>query len=257
MGIFESILNTVVSSFFAIWPQKKSSARNLTKVQIVAHRGIHENNLAKENSMASFQLAVDHKIWGIEFDVRMTKDEVPIIHHDPIENISFHELRKKSPHIPSLEEVVRQFGKKIHLMIEIKEDYSLQTNRAVKITNVLKSLTPKSDFHLMSFYPEQLEVFTDLPKSCFIDIIWTNPKEIFALNSRLGHGGLAGHFLFITDTQLQTLHKESKVAGVGYPDSKNSLYREVNRSVDFIFTNHPLLLSKFLTEALDRASSQR
>ena len=32
--------------------------------------------------MQAFQLAVKHGSYGIEFDVRWTKDLVPVIHHD-------------------------------------------------------------------------------------------------------------------------------------------------------------------------------
>lgn len=47
---------------------------------LIAHRGI--SALAPENTLASFQQAVEQKIDWIEFDVRLTKDHELIIFHD-------------------------------------------------------------------------------------------------------------------------------------------------------------------------------
>ena len=47
-----------------------------------AHRGLHDNNSdAPENSMAAFRKAVDAG-YGIELDVQLTKDRIPVIFHD-------------------------------------------------------------------------------------------------------------------------------------------------------------------------------
>ncbi|MDE6943556.1 MAG: glycerophosphodiester phosphodiesterase, partial [Lachnospiraceae bacterium] len=47
-----------------------------------AHRGLHDNTgEAPENSMAAFRRAVEAG-YGIELDVQMTKDDIPVIFHD-------------------------------------------------------------------------------------------------------------------------------------------------------------------------------
>ena len=47
-----------------------------------AHRGLHNNaSEAPENSMAAFKKAVDAG-YGIECDVQLSKDGVPVIFHD-------------------------------------------------------------------------------------------------------------------------------------------------------------------------------
>ena len=49
---------------------------------LYAHRGLHENvSNAPENSMAAFKKAVDAG-YGIECDVQLTKDGIPVIFHD-------------------------------------------------------------------------------------------------------------------------------------------------------------------------------
>ena len=47
---------------------------------IIAHRGA--SAFAPENTFAAFQKAIDDGADGIEFDVRLAKDGVPVVFHD-------------------------------------------------------------------------------------------------------------------------------------------------------------------------------
>lgn len=51
-----------------------------TKPKIIAHRGA--SGIAPENTMVSFQLAVDRGVLGIEADVRISYDGIPFLLHD-------------------------------------------------------------------------------------------------------------------------------------------------------------------------------
>ena len=47
-----------------------------------AHRGLHDNRSdAPENSLKAFRLAVERG-FGIELDVQLSKDKVPVVFHD-------------------------------------------------------------------------------------------------------------------------------------------------------------------------------
>ena len=52
----------------------------IVKPLIIAHRGA--SALAPENTLAAFQRATADGADGIEFDVRMTKDAIPVVFHD-------------------------------------------------------------------------------------------------------------------------------------------------------------------------------
>ena len=54
------------------------------KTAITAHRGYWKCEEAKnaQNSIASFRLAQEYGLWGSEFDVRLTKDNVVVVNHD-------------------------------------------------------------------------------------------------------------------------------------------------------------------------------
>jgi glycerophosphoryl diester phosphodiesterase len=50
------------------------------KLLIIAHRGA--SALAPENTLAAFQKAIEDGADGIEFDVRIARDSVPVVFHD-------------------------------------------------------------------------------------------------------------------------------------------------------------------------------
>jgi glycerophosphoryl diester phosphodiesterase len=259
MNSFERFTSNIVSLFFSSLPQYRPTEATLNSVKLVAHRGIHEDNLATENTLPAFHLAKHNHIWGIELDVRMTSDHVPVVHHDPdcgrlfdhpeilIGEITFQELREKIPQIPTLQEVLKLTDQKTHLLIEIKEDYRQLPSHVQILKDVLQPLTPLKDYHLISLNPEFLEAFDFCPSSAKLDVYWFNKSEIIQKNYELGHGAVAGYFLFMSTREIKALHLDKKKIGVGFIESRNSLFRELNRGADYIFTNHALKLKKYLT----------
>lgn len=258
MNCLERILSQTIGFVFAALPQIKPTKDKLKKTRLVAHRGVHENDLAIENTLSAFQFVKDNNVWAAEFDVRFTRDNVPIVHHDPhcgrlfkhpeieISHINFIDLRKNIPEIPTLLETVQLLSPNVHMMIEIKEDYRHSPERVQIIENILSRLQPIQHFHLICLKPEYLEAFRNYPKAALIDVFWLNTATVLQQNSQLGHGGVAGYFLFLSSQEIVKLHAQTKTIGVGFLDSENSLYREVNRGADFIFTNHPLRLKRYI-----------
>ncbi len=101
-----------------------------------AHRGLHNNkSSAPENSLKAFKVAVEHD-YGIELDVQITKDDIPIVFHDAnlkrvcnvdidIRDITFAELQKiklfdSNEHIPLFTDVLGVIGGKVPVIIELK-----------------------------------------------------------------------------------------------------------------------------------------
>ena len=75
------VLGAAAAYLFAIRPEKRHTA-NAMKGIYYAHRGLHSRETqAPENSLAAFRRAV-HAGYGIELDVQLTKDDVPVVFHD-------------------------------------------------------------------------------------------------------------------------------------------------------------------------------
>jgi len=105
-----------------------------------AHRGLHDNSTdAPENSVKAFQYAVDAG-FGIEMDIQLTKDNIPVVFHDftldrvcgvagKVCNYSFEELQQftlfdSEERIPRFEEVLKLVDGKVPLIIELKIEWT-------------------------------------------------------------------------------------------------------------------------------------
>ena len=101
-----------------------------------AHRGLHDNESdAPENSMAAFRKAVEAG-YGIESDVQLSKDRIPVVFHDEtlqrvcgvegkVRDYTYEELKqftlyKSQEHIPLFEDFLKMVDGRVPLIIEIK-----------------------------------------------------------------------------------------------------------------------------------------
>ncbi len=110
----------------------------LLKKTYFAHRGLHDNEGdAPENSMAAFRRAVEAGL-GMELDVQVTKDGVPVIFHDftlnricgvegkiaecTYEELQTYTLCKSRERIPKFEELLAMVDGRVPLIVEIKAE---------------------------------------------------------------------------------------------------------------------------------------
>lgn len=117
-----------------------SFGKALKKKQLLpwlyAHRGLHDNRGdAPENSMRAFQRAVEGG-FGIELDVQLSKDSIPVVFHDftlrricgaegKVCDYNFEELQQFSllgtdQKIPKFEDVLQLVDGKVPLIVELK-----------------------------------------------------------------------------------------------------------------------------------------
>ncbi len=134
------ILGVLILVLVLIWmiaPRRPSKdMKKLFKEQKFAHRGLYNNQTGiPENSMSAFRRAIE-KGYGIEIDVRLTKDGVPIIFHDgflrrmcndarPPEMLTIDEIKKlrllnTEETIPTLEEFLQLVQDKTNVLVEFK-----------------------------------------------------------------------------------------------------------------------------------------
>jgi len=124
---------------------------------LLGHRGARR--YAPENSLAAFQLALDHGCDGFEFDVRLTADRRSIICHDPrlggraVSRNSYERLcaSVKSP-APCLPDVLSAFADRAFLDIELKVA-GLEGDLAA----LLRAHPPQRGYFVSSFLPEVIE----------------------------------------------------------------------------------------------------
>ena len=136
------------------------------QTQIIAHRGYWQTQPpTTENSIKSLENAQNLKIYGSEFDVRMTKDGILVINHDEhhekmeISETDFKELKKvklsNGEDFPTLKDYLKQ-GKKdkaLKLIVEIKPDKTKEKEDELtaKTIKMVKDMKLESQSEFISF----------------------------------------------------------------------------------------------------------
>jgi glycerophosphoryl diester phosphodiesterase len=147
-------------------------------MDIFAHRGVHDT--APENTIPAFERAVSLGADGIEFDVRLTADRVPVVFHDAslerltsssggIGRLSLPQIKAarfaasggKEAAIPALREVLETFTGRIAMQIELKGTDPGVSILAGEVLQDFRSAW--DDMEIISFEPALLSA---LPAGC-------------------------------------------------------------------------------------------
>jgi glycerophosphoryl diester phosphodiesterase len=222
----------------------------IPRPKIIAHRGAWDRQNI-ENTMQAFERARTLGAWAIELDILFTKDNVAVVHHDPdltrchrypsvLHDISFRDLRANVPAVPTLEEVLAL--KNLHFMLEVKTALSVDQIRILQ--HQFAKLEPIKDFHLLTLQPELIRPNSSMPQEAWILVGSINLKSFARISMERRLGGVAGHYLFMTNSLITQLHQRGQKAGSGFLPTRNLFNREWARGVDWVFTNHLLALMK-------------
>ena len=124
-------------------------------IEIIAHRGYSAER--PENTIASFDLAVNSGLPLIELDTHLTLDKIPVVMHDsdvdrttngtgPINSLTLEEIKKldagswfdvaySNQQVPTLEEILIRYKNRAHIFIEIKSNEEERNQRQMTLDN--------------------------------------------------------------------------------------------------------------------------
>ena len=122
------------------------------KPLLLGHRGARAFRQIPENSLASFELCLQHGCDGFEFDVRRSADGQAVICHDAtVGGMEIENTASKTLPLPTLEDVLRQFADRAFLDIELKVA-GLEAQTLAE----LRKHPPQKGYVVSSFLPEVL-----------------------------------------------------------------------------------------------------
>lgn len=136
----------------------------------IAHRGLHNGEDARENSLTAFKKAIDAG-YAIELDVRPLADGTLVVFHDDtlgrmtgrdgfIANYTYEDIKdikllKSDDHIPTFKEALDFIAGQTPILIEIKNSGKVSFEK-----DVWKILSKyKGEYAIQSFNPYSLEWF--------------------------------------------------------------------------------------------------
>ncbi|MDH3449561.1 MAG: glycerophosphodiester phosphodiesterase family protein [Gammaproteobacteria bacterium] len=254
----------VLDLCFMLLPRRRPRGEVLAGCKIISHRGEHDNRNVRENTMAAFAAVAAAQVWGIEFDLRWTRDLHPVVIHDTdtrrvfgvdlvVSEVSLEHLKRRVPEVPTLAEVVAEFGGVVHLMVEIKADrLGEYAARATRLSRIFAGLEAVDDFHFLTLQPDMLRLAEFAGNEACLLVAELNTRKLSREVSSRNLGGLCGHYLLLSN-RLQRLHcARGQKVGTGFASSRFCFYRELNRGVDWIFSNHACKLESIRTRLLRR-----
>ena len=172
IGLYISLalLATVFIAWLILVGTKRNESLEKYKNVRFAHRGLHGDKVA-ENSLTAFRLAVEAG-YGIELDVRLSKDGELVVFHDDtltrvaktegkvidytVEELQKMRLSDTDDSVPTFAEVLSLVDGRVPLLVEIKEDPGV-SEVSKKTAAALASYG--GDFIVESFNPLSLRNF--------------------------------------------------------------------------------------------------
>jgi glycerophosphoryl diester phosphodiesterase len=140
---------------------------------ILAHRGARRQ--APENTMAAFRLAAEMGADGVELDVQLSKDGEAVVIHDfnvdrttngsgPVKDLTLVELQRldagswysaeyATQRIPTLAQVLQEFGPRLILNIELKKAIPHANGLEAEVVRLIEDTNLTSRVIISSFNP--------------------------------------------------------------------------------------------------------
>lgn len=253
----DPLLIAGVDTYYRLVPRPAPSPQALAKARIISHRGERQASDVIENSFAAFD-PLPGKVFGLECDVRFTRDLVPVVFHDAdllrvlgtrerLCDLDWATLRQRFPQIPRLRELLERYAGRIHLMIEFKAEPRPQPQVQLQtLRQELSILQPRRDFHALSLDTATLDWLRPAFGECLVAIARSNVEQMsrYALVHRCA--ALTGHYALLSRNVVQRHHGARQNIGVGFPTCRNSLRFALSQGTQWVFSNDALKLQNLL-----------
>jgi glycerophosphoryl diester phosphodiesterase len=215
---------------------------------LLGHRGARR--YAPENTLAAFDLALEHGVDGFEFDVRCTSNRQTIICHDPrlnrlpVRKHTFKQLEascKSSELLPSsLDDVLHRYSRSAFLNIEVKV-------RGIEplIVKTLKRFLPRRGYFISSFLPGALRRLHELNDSLILGTL-AHTRWQLRRWSTLPVQYVVPNYNLLSRRLIEEIHAANKLVVTWTVNEKKQMLRAAELGVDGIISDDTELLTKTL-----------
>lgn len=263
----------------------------MKKPLIIAHRGASE--LAPENTISAFRRAIEDGAEGIEFDVRLAKDGVPVVFHDAklnrigridgrVSDFTSEELqtfdvgswfnlnkpknadvRFSAETVPTLREVLeflRDFQGLIYIELKCKE-----SNVETLVKAVCREIGDSHLFAQIIVKSFRLQVIPEIRRLCpevktaalFAPKIMTilrKEKHLLTLAQEFGADQVSLHYSLVTRKLMEKAEKKNFPITIWTADNPLWIKRALKLGINAIITNNPARLLAKRREILHKNS---
>ena len=231
---------------------KKTKIYN-KKFFIYGHRGVP--SLEEENTISSFEKAIELNYDGIELDAQMTKDKRIVVYHDIIQknskkkiiNCSYQEILNKNKNtsaFPLLDDVLSRLGHKTIINIEIKYQSKESILIVERVIEKIKSFNLINNIIISSFNPWIIRQSKKIDDRVQTAWIWGGNNFYFYNTWSVVLNYFQPDAIHIKDTLVSKaivhkLHLKNKAVLAYTVNDINRLTELVKLKIDGIFTDFP------------------
>jgi glycerophosphoryl diester phosphodiesterase len=265
LKVISLVLIVLVIFIFTSVSNDPSHLELFNNPTVIAHRG--GGDYGPENTISAIEMGIDLGADSVEFDVRFTKDDVPVLMHDAtlgrttndsmnraVNSVTLEELKEldagswfgeefAGEQVPTLQEAFEAIDTRIDIFLEIKSSDNSQIPILLELieeTNTEKQIIILSfdDALLKEIKNENNDIETMLLLGSFIGDI-----NVLVNRDHIDHYGLRYSIIESSNNKvyIRRIQESGKGVYVWTVSDEESLLELISLNVDGIITDAPLL----------------
>jgi glycerophosphoryl diester phosphodiesterase len=221
-----------------------------SKPLLLGHRGCRNDSLTRrnsdlpvENSLAAFEYALSQGCDGFEFDVRQTRDGRNVIWHDSCWNrlpiVATDYVRLTGPKgdlLPTLDDVLQQFGHRAFLDIELKV-----RGAEISVVEALRAVPPQRGYMLSSFLPDTLIRLRNIDGSLPLGYICERDYSL-AIWRNIPIQTILPRYDLVQQELIDEAHRLGCKVATWTVNSENQMLQLAEWGIDGLISDDPALL---------------
>ena len=222
----------------------------MTFVLKIGHRGARAYE--PENTLRSFQRAIEIGVDAVELDVRKTKDnELVVIHNadvnkttngsGSVNELTLEEIKRlvieKDEKVPTLKEALDFVGKRVIVLVELKE-----TGIEEKTLDLIRQKGLMDNVIIISFIEDSLKKVRELSDEVTTGLIYVRHKNPIQTALELKAEYLLPLYNFTYSANVNKAHENGLKVIVWTINKKEDVAKYRNKGVDGIASDCPDIL---------------
>ncbi|MCW4035362.1 MAG: glycerophosphodiester phosphodiesterase family protein [Candidatus Bathyarchaeota archaeon] len=216
----------------------------------IGHRGAKAYE--PENTLRSFSEAITLGVDAVELDVRKTKDNQLVVIHDGnvdkttngkglVNELTLEEIKKlvtdKNETIPTLDEALTFLGKRVKILVELKE-----VGLEADVLGLVEQKGLVDNVILVSFHEDALRKIRELNKDVQTGLIYVRHKNPIKAALDLKAQYLLSLYRFTHSANVKKAHEAGLNVIVWTINKKEEVAQYRNKGVDGIASDRPDIL---------------
>lgn len=209
---------------------------------LLGHRGARAVRSVPENTIVSFDLALEHGCDGVEFDLRLTGcGRVLVCHNAKVGKINVARATSRQlMHLPRLEDVLRHYGHRTFLDIELKVK-GLES----QVLEALRERQLNRNCVISSFLPDVVMELKARSAIVPTGIICQKASQLMRWRE-LPAQYVIVHYSLLTRRLINLIHNNGRKVFAWTVNDPKSMVRLTNWGIDGIISDDTQLLAQTL-----------